>query len=262
MRIMYSTHFFPVVLQLAAFLRVVPIIFAEPSQLLPMSLSSLGPRDIVLPLGWGFLGCVTDDPEDPTLTSWGATSADQMTVEACVNFCITHYLNFAGLQAGTDCHCGNVTSQIAIDAPPTDCDMPCSGDPTQMCGAPLRQNLYWSNVPIPPGYGPTLVDISVSGPWNLLACYNDSSAQRILQYQTDVAGGPFNNSVESCTEACYAQRYVVAGMGAATQCYCGLIRYPSFAMPPGDCKFACPGNQSEFCGGIDRASVYFYTGIL
>ena len=56
-----------------------------------------------------------------------------------------------------------------MNATETDCDVPCAGDSTEMCGAPSRINLYQSGAtpPLPP----TMVDVSLSGVWNLLGCY-------------------------------------------------------------------------------------------
>ncbi|KAH9059872.1 WSC domain-containing protein [Lactarius vividus] len=185
-----------------------------------------------------------------------------MTIGLCVNHCVSKGLIYAGLENGTDCHCGNVLSAIAINATESDCDIPCAGDPTEMCGAPLRLNLYWSGAPLPPP--PTLVPTSSTGPWNYLGCYNDSDSQRILQSPiVTIPGGQFNTSVETCTDECHAQGYVVAGIEEAYQCYCGhLISYPGMSMPEKDCMLPCSGNQSEICGGLERMTVYFYTGTL
>ncbi|KAH9059870.1 WSC domain-containing protein [Lactarius vividus] len=185
-----------------------------------------------------------------------------MTVGWCVNHCVSKGLIYAGLENGTDCYCGNYLSTIAMNATVSDCDVPCAGNLAEMCGAPLRLNLYWSGAPLPPP--PTLVPTSSTGPWNYLGCYNDSNSQRILESPIDsIPGGKFNTSVETCTDECYSQGYVVAGIEWAWQCYCGhLINYPGMTMPDKDCMLPCSGNQSELCGGPDRMAVYFYTGTL
>ncbi|KAH9059871.1 WSC domain-containing protein [Lactarius vividus] len=251
MRVIRSTHFLPAVLQLAAFLSIVPTISASP----------LSPRDNPLPANWTSLGCITDNVQIPTLTAWGYSGQD-MTVGLCVNHCVSKGLIYAGLENGTDCYCGNYLSTIAMNATVSDCDIPCAGDPTEMCGAPLRLNLYWSGAPLPPP--PTLVPTSSTGPWNYLGCYNNSNSQRILESPIDsMPGGRFNTSVETCTDECHAQGYVVAGIEWAWQCYCGhLLNYPGMTMPDKDCMLPCSGNQSELCGGPDRMTVYFYTGTL
>ena len=120
-----------------------------------------------------------------------------------------------------------------MNATETDCDVPCAGDSSEMCGAPLRLNLY-QNITATPPPPPTMVQSSSAGPWDLLGCYkyanvpclfvrhgvdilcvwqkSDSNGQRVLQELVNVTGGPFNTSVESCTEACYELGFVVAGL--------------------------------------------------
>ncbi|KAH9165919.1 WSC domain-containing protein [Lactarius sanguifluus] len=185
-----------------------------------------------------------------------------MTTGWCVNHCISEGLIYAGLENGKDCYCGNVLSIIAMNATESECNVPCGGDPTKMCGGPNRLNLYWSGAPLPPP--PTLVPTSSIGPWNYLGCYNDSDSQRILESPiTKIPGGPSNTSVETCTDECRAQGYVVAGIEWAWQCFCGhLINYPGMSMPEKDCMMPCSGNQSQLCGGPKRMTVYFYTGTL
>jgi iron transport multicopper oxidase len=57
-----------------------------------------------------------------------------------------------------------------MNATETDCDTPCAGDPTELCGSNLRLNLYWNSgaTPNPP---PTMVKSSSDGLWDLLGCY-------------------------------------------------------------------------------------------
>ncbi len=135
-----------------------------------------------------------------------------------------------------------------MNATESDCDVPCAGDNSEMCGAPLRLNLYWSGAPLPPP--PTLVETSYTGPWNLLGCYkyayvpclsvrkqlcdgsvhfenSDSNSERILESpKVTIPGGHYNTSVETCTEECHSEGYVLAGMQWADQC-CTRINFLS-----------------------------------
>jgi len=233
--------------QLAALLSIVPIISASP----------LTPSGPIIPEGWISLGCFTDNIQIPTLTAWGCSKWN-MTVELCVDHCISEGLAYAGLENGTECYCGNVLSIIAMNATETDCNMPCAGDPTEMCGSDRRLNLFWNSTstPSPP---PTMVQSSSTGLWDLRGCYNDSNSLRVLEELVDIPGGPFNTSVESCTNACYDRGFVVAGLEWAWQCFCGHnLAFPGVEMPEKDCALPCSGNQSEICGGADRMTVYYY----
>ena len=111
---------------------------------------------------------------------------------------------------------------------------------------------------------------------------NSDGAPRVLSVGTAVSGGASNNSVESCTAACFASGYPLAGVEYSDEC-CMLI-YSIFrgASPSdltlrsedcgttigsngapaaaGDCNMACSGNGAELCGGPLRLNVYNYTG--
>ena len=140
--------------------------------------------------------------------------------------------------------------------------MPCSGNASEYCGGPVRLNVYNYTgtgltttgtttgpttpppaTPPPAAAAPTVVP-SV-GPWVSLGCYTcvippcfelekilDASVAfaisdggpRALTYGTTPIGGSTNNSVESCTAACFAAGYPLAGMEYSDEC-CRLISF-------------------------------------
>jgi WSC domain len=54
-------------------------------------------------------------------------------------------------RTGRECWCGNTLDPTSISAVSADCNMPCGGDNTQICGGPARLNLYKStSLPPPP----------------------------------------------------------------------------------------------------------------
>ena len=62
-----------------------------------------------------------------------------MTHAACLNFCKdSHY---AALGNGQNCFCVNKFPTIDI-LPESDCNSPCTGDPTQKCGGSHKWNVY------------------------------------------------------------------------------------------------------------------------
>lgn len=248
MHVIHSTHHLPAVLQLAL-LAIVPVILAGPTS---------SPRDIPLDSGWSSLGCVTDDAAIPTLTSIATLDPTNMMVGQCVDFCQGYGHIYAGVENGTYCNCGDVLSILAMNATDSDCNVPCSGNSSEMCGGSLFLNLYWSGAPPPPPA--TMVQTSPSGLWNLLGCYNDSNSNRILETEI-LAGDMYSTSVESCTGQCSAQQYTLAGMEMARQCFCGnAILNSGVAKPSQDCLLPCSGNQSELCGGPNHITIYSFNG--
>lgn len=264
MRAMHFAYFLPAVIQLAALLAVIPFISARPPQSHPSSLRSspLGPRDSTpLATNWTSLGCITDDDAIPTLTSWSYSNQTSMTAGDCTGFCQWFGQIYAGLKQGTDCHCGNILSIIAENATSADCNMTCSGDPTETCGSTEFLDMYWSGAPPPPQ--PTMALNSSSGPWGLLGCYNDSNSARVLSDPVAVAGGQYNVSTESCTEACYANNFNLAGMEFGSQCYCSIDISDGQLKPSRDCMLPCSGNGSQICGGPNHLTMYLlYAGTI
>ncbi|KAG1865028.1 copper radical oxidase-like protein [Suillus subalutaceus] len=204
---------------------------------------------------WTALGCWTDGV-DGTRTLSAATYTDtvNMTIESCVNFCSTgsNAYAYAGVGYAQECYCGNYFFSGATNVSSSDCDMACTGNAGEFCGAGNRLDIFWSGVqpPAPP------ILVSSLGNWSLLGCYNDS-ATRALPYGTGVTGSV---TVESCTTACYNAGYPYAGMEYADECYCGMtIENNSGPTPDAGCDMTCAGNSSEYCGGSYQLSMYSYT---
>ncbi|KAK8172020.1 WSC domain-containing protein [Phyllosticta citrichinensis] len=66
-----------------------------------------------------------------------------------------------------------------------------------------------------------------------------------------------NNSIETCTAACSAQGYKIAGLENGADCWCGnTIGYKAFNTTDRGCTLACSGNSKEICGDANRLSLF------
>jgi len=66
---------------------------------------------------------------------------ETMTVEVCYGFCRTiPEMHFFGITNGRDCYCTPYFKQVAGDS--SDCDAPCDGNPTTMCGGKSKSSIY------------------------------------------------------------------------------------------------------------------------
>jgi hypothetical protein len=194
-----------------------------------------------------------------------------MTVGWCVGYCVGLNLIYAGLGNGTICceytptsspdgrtsvralfvvltfriaDCGNDLAEIAQNATETDCNTPCAGDSTEMCGAinPPRINLYYNTVaPAPPA--PSISQTDNTGSWDYIGCYKyaycpfvqkrfHDGSERFPNSDTDegpptalgvsvttsLPGGGDNTTVENCTNECGADGYPISGMMWGNQC--------------------------------------------
>ncbi|KAF0320781.1 WSC domain-containing protein [Colletotrichum asianum] len=198
-----------------------------------------------LPNGWTYKGCYTDGPARQLAR---ASYADpSMTEESCVNFCQEHGFPVAGVEYSSECWCDYRIP--AERRPETDCNMVCSGDSTEYCGAGNRLTVF-SNGGTSPAVNP-----GPSG-WTSLGCYTDSGT-RTLSYRAGVSGGGSAMSVLQCTTACTAVGFAFAGVEYGTECWCDdAIRGGASSAPEDDCNMLCGGNNSELCGGPNRINLY------
>ncbi|KAJ8033236.1 Kremen protein 1 [Holothuria leucospilota] len=69
-----------------------------------------------------------------------------MTIEFCFMVCRQEMFVYAGLEAGSECYCGNATANYekypSAGFTKADCSTPCIGDMTQYCGADFLVNVY------------------------------------------------------------------------------------------------------------------------
>ncbi|KAG8919844.1 hypothetical protein FRC00_010839, partial [Tulasnella sp. 408] len=74
-----------------------------------------------------------------------------MTVGMCQTFCGGSGFIYAGVENKVECYCGN-TLTVTTPAPSTDCQAPCGGDSTQICGGALNWRItiykYTASVPL------------------------------------------------------------------------------------------------------------------
>ncbi|CAM9662101.1 unnamed protein product, partial [Chrysoparadoxa australica] len=117
-----------------------------------------------------------------------------LSSEFCEARCREEGYTFFGLQYGVECACGNEYGSYGPADDPSECSMPCDGDPTIRCGAALRNSVY----EIPLSNGP-----------NFLGCFVDSGARKDLEYSA--YSGP-ENSPEFCEARCREEGYTFFGL--------------------------------------------------
>ncbi|KAF9465644.1 copper radical oxidase [Collybia nuda] len=206
-----------------------------------------------LPGNWTSKGCYTDNVGVRTLSGATFASGTTMTTASCIAFCDSKSFIYAGTEFSV--HCDN-NLHGGVPAPAADCNMPCSGNSLESCGAGGRLNLYWSGEepPPPPATAPTI------GNWTSLGCISDNvnGNGRTLAVGMPVTG---DMTQAKCTNACFNAGFPLAGAEFAAECYCGATLANGGApTPAADCSMVCAGNSSEFCGGPNRLNVYNYTG--
>lgn len=207
---------------------------------------------------WTSYGCWIDNTGARTLSAASYANTTSMTVESCISFCSSgsNSYVYAGVEYAQECYCGNFLASGASNVSMSECDMTCTGNASEFCGAGDRLNVYWNGTQ--PPSSPIIV--RSAGNWTSLGCYNDSTTTRALANGMGVTG---EVTVESCTTACQDAGYQYAGVEYADECYCGMtLDNGSEPTPASSCDMTCAGNSSEYCGGPDHLNLYNYTGTL
>ncbi|KAJ7852312.1 WSC domain-containing protein [Mycena leptocephala] len=195
---------------------------------------------------WTLQGCYTDTSASRALAGASYVNASAMTVESCIAFCSTGGFSLAGVEFGDECYCDHALQSSATLANAGNCNTPCSGNSTELCGAGNFVDVYWNGAPIP-------VIPQQVGTWKYDGCFSDSTTSRVLPNRQIIPGGV---TVESCTSACKANGFAVAGLEFGQECWCGSSLPTSSLLSDSDCSTACTANTTEFCGGASKLTVY------
>ncbi|RPA85829.1 hypothetical protein BJ508DRAFT_411799 [Ascobolus immersus RN42] len=220
--------------------------------------------------GWNDIGCYTDGAAR-ALSHYEIVPGN--TVEKCTAACQSGGYKYAGMEYGAECYCGNTIANGHTKAT-SGCDMPCAGNPEQLCGGPFRLNVWsffdsgapptttttTSTDPEEPTPDPTAttapggVETGLPEGFDYYGCYIDGAQGRIMRFEQP--GDP-QMTVESCANRCNTLGYKVAGMQYSTQCFCdNYIQNGGTVTTEGQCNMACGGSASQKCGGPNRMNIY------
>jgi hypothetical protein len=204
------------------------------------------PEPTVPDVGAPYLGCFVDNAA--RVLPDRIISEDDMTAAKCAANC-DGYLYF-GTQWSRECYCGNDEPTEA--APASDCNMPCSGDATEICGAGMRLTVYG---PVGTTTPPVVVEPTnpaAVGDYDYDGCYTDSIALRVLSGQTISSD---DMTLASCASICAGYAYF--GVEYGIQCFCGTeLDASTTKSPETECTMPCPGDNSLICGDANRLTVY------
>ncbi|KAJ4306407.1 hypothetical protein N0V88_001207 [Collariella sp. IMI 366227] len=179
---------------------------------------------------------------------------DDMTLESCMTNCTG--FDYWATEYGRECYCGNTLHSSSVEAPDSECNMACGGDPSEFCGAGNRLELYsttatrtTTSTPAPTG---TLAVKPTVGAYVFVGCQTEATTGRALSgkgYADDAM------TLETC--ATYCEGFTYFGTEYGRECYCGnTLNTGSTAAPAADCSMLCGGNPFEYCGAGNRLELY------
>jgi hypothetical protein len=207
-----------------------------------------------LPVGWTYRGCYIDNANGRILAPNGAS--DTNTVESCAQSCVALGKTVAGLEYTRECYCGSaLVNGAALAGADNQCNMPCSGNSSEICGGPSRMSIYAvGNMTITPV--PVVQKTNLPTGWSYQGCLQDT-VQRVLPFQIDMLT---NLTASACLTLCGQYGYNAAGMEYGQQCFCGddTSRISSGAtyQAESSCSFACSGDPTQLCGAGLLLSYY------
>lgn len=164
------------------------------------------------------------------------------------------------MEYARQCFCDNYVRNGGALTQDSDCNMPCTGNSTEMCGAGDRLTVY-SNAPLQVFQPPVVQTTNLTGNWQYVGCITDSVGARTFPYQIE---NPSNNSANNCLSVCAQYGFAAGGMEYGQECYCGDVADVALAgattQPDSDCSMSCPGDPRYLCGAGNRISYYQWVG--
>lgn len=200
-------------------------------------------------------GCYTEGVGARALSAKDYASGTAMTLQSCATFCSGY--KYFGTEYASECFCGNTIHSTSTNVSLSECNMPCSGNQYQYCGAGNRLDLY-ENLDFtssPPPSGPTHPPtLSTGSGWSFYNCMTEGSAGRALSAKSYASGNAM--TLEACADFCAGYTYF--GTEYASECYCGnsFATGSVVAGSVAECGMTCSGNPNEYCGAGNRLSVY------
>ncbi|KAI5624498.1 WSC domain-containing protein 1-like isoform X1, partial [Silurus asotus] len=94
-----------------------------------------------------YIGCFINDDKQHALGGTVLYDFRKMTSSLCQDTCFESGYRFAGLEYGTECHCGNRIS--AARARSEDCNLNCRSERDSLCGGVARLSIYKVDEGIP-----------------------------------------------------------------------------------------------------------------
>jgi hypothetical protein len=122
-----------------------------------------------IPKTWKYDGCFVDSING-RIMQYQQPGNNAMTVEICVNLCISQGYTVAGIEYSTQCFCDNFISNGGVlAAQDTDCNMACGGNANEMCGGPNRMSVYNTGTLVQYGV-PATQTKGLPGSWAYKGC--------------------------------------------------------------------------------------------
>ncbi|KAH8201579.1 hypothetical protein TruAng_004271 [Truncatella angustata] len=95
---------------------------------------------------WTYQGCYSDNLNNKRTLPWQLYFPGTLTASNCLYQCGQFGYMAAGMEYGEECYCGDPGDIVAIGATKqaeTDCNLPCAGNASAICGGGSRLSMYY-----------------------------------------------------------------------------------------------------------------------
>jgi len=176
---------------------------------------SVNPAPVIPPTigNYTYQGCLIDPPGSHVLNAI-STSSNNMSLEFCASYCSSY--QYFGTEYARECYCGNsIAGTNATDA--GDCNMICTGNQGEFCGAGNRLT-YYSN----PNYVAP-IGLSLACPGSNNQTYVSNGKNFTIECGFDHQGGDLTTvsaqTLAGCIDACANNGQCVDAVYANGNCY-------------------------------------------
>ncbi|KAF2001319.1 WSC-domain-containing protein [Amniculicola lignicola CBS 123094] len=188
-----------------------------------------------------YVGCYNEIPGRALPAA--ATTSPNMTAEYCAAYC-TGYTFFA-VEYAQECYCGTSIPGASAVAADGRCNMPCTGNSSEICGGPNGLSLYQTTKA-------SVGNPSTIGNYTALGCYAEKPNGRSLEYRY----ANDSMTVELCAAIAAANGYAYFGLEYQRECWMDNLLDTATPAGPSRCSLLCAGNQLETCGGPLYLNLY------
>ena len=112
-----------------------------------------------LPGSWTYKGCLQDNVNQQRTFPWQRILTTTNSAEGCLVGCAQFGYMAAGMEYGDECYCGDVSNIPVVGAqivPDSQCNVPCSGNASAICGGGSLLSYYqWTGTPLYNWHAPT-----------------------------------------------------------------------------------------------------------
>ena len=123
--------------------------------------------------------------DDPIRLLEDYTGFSKLTPDLCIKHCIGRGFRYAGVQAGSQCFCGNTAPPQSKIVDQRQCNTRCNGDGKQFCGGGWRMNVFDTHITKASVVPPTSTSTTISTTTSAASTKSLSTTYRgrLINYQ-------------------------------------------------------------------------------